>query len=480
MFVFKDLFNHPNVTQKRRRLDFASLQIRLTLGVTIATLAVFAVTVGWMMWKTGRMLSTRHRQLVADLTQQMFNDLETHGETTREGNLSLTLQSIINRLSTSNVWIWVRGNDQQILAQSPALSTVPLVEELLASPPIGSQPQTLYLDRQVIMMCSFRLKQQGNSIGQVYIAQDVTQDYAMLKQLTWSLKRVSLGAIALLCLFMAWFIRRSLRPLNHLKEATLENTSLPAMDVEEVPTEVRELARTYNQLRDRLSAANLKQQQFTHSLSHELRTPLSLVYGYLQSTLKRSPNLTESQQEALSIAALETENMIQLLQALLESTRLEGTLSGLHLEPVQVNAIAEEVIRMVQQFDHRIVQLEATESVMAIADSEALRRVLVQLLGNAVRYSAVDQPIVLRLFQRMDQVIIQVIDRGCGIHPSQQLLIFEPLYRVEPSRSRNTGGVGLGLSMVRSLVEGMGGTISVASELDTGSTFTVALRRVTL
>ncbi len=309
--------------------------------------------------------------------------------------------------------------------------------------------------------------------------QDVTQDYALLNRLIRSLQSVSLGAIALLCLFMIWFIRRSLRPLNHLRQATLENTNLPPLDPEELPTEVLELAQTYNRLRDRLSESSLKQQQFTHNISHELRTLLSLVYGYLQSTLKRGPNLTESQQEALSIAVLETENIIQLLQALLEAAQLESSLSGLNLEPVQVNAIAMEVVDLVQQFERRTVQLEVAEAVMAIADRKALQRLLVQLLSNAVRYSPEDRPIIVRLFQQSDQAMIEVIDYGCGIERSEQSRIFEPLYRVESSRSRKTGGIGLGLSIVRSLVEGMGGSISVASEPCKGSTFTVTLRRAT-
>lgn len=397
-----------------------------------------------------------------------------------EGKRLAELQSAVDRLSTPNIWMWVKSNDHHILAKSSQLPATPDTEKLMLSLSGEPRPQTIYLGQRVVMVSSSPLKQQGVPIAQLYIAQEITQDYALLNRLIRSSQVVSVGAIALLCLFMIWFIRRSLRPLNHLRQATLENTNLPPLDPEELPTEVRELAQTYNQLRDRLSESSLKQQQFTHNISHELRTPLSLVYGYLQSTLKRGPNLTESQQEALSIAVLETENIIQLLQALLEAAQLESSLSGLNLEPVQVNAIALEVVNLVQQFDRRTVQLEVEEAVMAIADRKALQRVLVQLLSNAVCYSPEDRPIIVRLFQQSDQVIIEVIDYGCGIERSELARIFEPLYRVESSRSRKTGGIGLGLSIVRSLVEGMGGSISVESEPCKGSTFTVTLRRAML
>jgi signal transduction histidine kinase len=111
------------------------------------------------------------------------------------------------------------------------------------------------------------------------------------------------------------------------------------------------------------------------------------------------------------------------------------------------------------------------------ADRDRLQQVLINLVDNAVKYSASGQPIHIRMVQKPDQVLLQVQDYGSGIPLQHQSRIFERFYRVDEARNRATGGVGLGLAIVKTLVEGMGGTIVVHSKPGEGSTFTVSLMR---
>jgi hypothetical protein len=108
-------------------------------------------------------------------------------------------------------------------------------------------------------------------------------------------------------------------------------------------------------------------------------------------------------------------------------------------------------------------------------DSGRLQQVLINLLDNAIKYSPLGTPIQLKLSQHQERAIIQVIDQGYGIPLQHQARIFERFYRVDESRNQTTGGCGLGLSIVKMLVEGMGGNISLESKLDYGSTFTISL-----
>jgi signal transduction histidine kinase len=108
-------------------------------------------------------------------------------------------------------------------------------------------------------------------------------------------------------------------------------------------------------------------------------------------------------------------------------------------------------------------------------DSGRFQQVLINLLDNAIKYSPPGTPIQLKLSQHQERAIIQVIDQGYGIPLPHQARIFERFYRVDESRNQTTGGCGLGLSIVKMLVEGMGGNISLESKLGYGSTFTISL-----
>ena len=130
---------------------------------------------------------------------------------------------------------------------------------------------------------------------------------------------------------------------------------------------------------------------------------------------------------------------------------------------------------MAEKFSNRYIKVNANENVEAIADRNLLRQALINLINNAVKYSDLDQPIDLILERVDQQAIIQVRDRGVGIPLQDQSRIFERFYRVDEARARDTGGHGLGLAIAKTLVEGMGGSITVRSKPGEGSVFAIAL-----
>ena len=142
-------------------------------------------------------------------------------------------------------------------------------------------------------------------------------------------------------------------------------------------------------------------------------------------------------------------------------------------ENVLLNDLLEEVVGMSKQYGERKINLEPTKDLIAIeADNHRLKQVLLNLIDNAIKYSEPDTPIIIRLAAERNRAQVQICDRGVGIPLQQQGRIFERFFRVDEARNR-TGGTGLGLSIVKTLTEGMGGTISVRSELGRGSTFTL-------
>jgi signal transduction histidine kinase len=140
-----------------------------------------------------------------------------------------------------------------------------------------------------------------------------------------------------------------------------------------------------------------------------------------------------------------------------------------------LNDLVVEVVGMAEQFSNRTITIEGTLPIQVRADRDSLKQVLINLIDNAMNYSDPDTLIVVKIEQTADQAFVQVSDQGLGIPLQQQTRIFERFYRVDEARSRSTGGSGLGLAIVKTLVEGMGGSVTVRSRLGEGSIFTITL-----
>jgi signal transduction histidine kinase len=223
-----------------------------------------------------------------------------------------------------------------------------------------------------------------------------------------------------------------------------------------------------------LDEAQAQQLQLIGNFSHELRTPLSLVYGYMQSIHRRNENLTDLQKNALEIAMFEMSHTIQLLQESLDLARLDCKAICLRREPVALHGLVSEAIAFFLQVKSREIIVESEEpNILVLADADRLQQVLLRLIDNAVKYS--DTAITIRLEKSGDYVAISICDQGCGIDIQEQPNIFNPFYRVDLSRNRGTGGAGLGLAIAKVLVEGMGGTLNVYSQLGEGSIFKIIL-----
>lgn len=193
--------------------------------------------------------------------------------------------------------------------------------------------------------------------------------------------------------------------------------------------------------------------------------------------MRRQNNLTQTQQEALETAASEAERTISLLQDLLDLARADSGYLHFQMKSYVLNDLVEEIVVMAQKYSDRVITIESkTYPIEVKVDYNRLKQVLLNLIDNAVKYSEADTPITFKLDQLQDKVIIQVCDQGYGIPLQHQARIFERFYRVEECRSHATGGCGLGLSIVKTLVEAMGGSVSVQSKLGEGSMFTISLQ----
>jgi signal transduction histidine kinase len=464
-----------------------SLQLTLTLRIAaIITAGLSAVTL-WTCWKTQDILTASHKQTLQETAKRLQEDVILYREMF---SLEESIQKALKNRAANNLWIGVKRRDETLVvkepldAQKPQLDAL-LFQRLVSQLAISSLPESYQVQGYDFIACSSPLMVSQMPIGTLYLIQDLTEDQAKFKQLTHSLIGANLTALILLILLVAYEARRLLLPLRQVSQMTqaisVEDLGEQPITVPHAPQEVQDLVKTFNMLLHRLSqtwqqqrAAAEQQRQFVSNVSHELRTPLTIVRGYLDSLQRRGQTLTDSQQEALSIASSETDHTIRILKDLLDLARADDGYMTYHPELFVLNDIVTDVIKLVEQVSDHTVTLEASELVPVYADPHRLKQVLINLVENAIKYASVNTPITIRLEQQQPYALIHVCDRGSGIALKHQARIFERFYRVDESRNRS-GGTGLGLALVKTFVEGMGGTVAVQSTPNEGSTFVVSL-----
>lgn len=462
----------------RGKIDPYSLQFRLIIAMLSVTLLGLSSFTMWTNWKMEQFLIVTHQQKIEAMANRFLQDVE-HYSTTLP--METGLQQAIDRGSLPDLLMWVKCVDGKIMTESKAEKNI-LSDFYNSSDSIQKMPtksQVYNVSRRQMIKYSEAFQVGGKTMGQLYIEQDMTDDFSRLWTVMQNLKMATVLAIVVITFVFSVLIWRSLLPLRQMSHWMRTHTTRLnpyPLNLNQASTEVKQLAKEWNKLSGLLSLHRQQQRQFTNNVAHELRTPLSLVYGYLQRTLRRSDNLTSLQQEALTIAASETERTIQLLQNLIKLARADSGSMVLREEVLVLNDLIVNLVRMIEKFEHRTIEIAAEPKLVKVkGDREAIMQILTHLIDNALKYSDAIKPITLKLSQTNNWAVIQVCDKGCGIALTEQHRIFEPFHRVDPSRTRATGGVGLGLSIVKSLVEGMKGEVTVQSTPGMGSTFSVSL-----
>jgi signal transduction histidine kinase len=460
------------------KLNPSSLRVRLTIGIAVFSALGLGSLATWTAWKMQQLLIDSHKENIEQIASRLPLDVEVYSQMLP---IQTALEKAINNRATSNTLLWVTSLDNNILVKSSNLN--PSVDtsatELIVLTKMPVKPQIYLIHGRSYVLCGGELKVQGKVLGKISIAQDISRDQAMFLIIIKSLTLATILVIIFISGGIAFYIQHSLQPLRQISRMTeavrAEHLGEARLYLNNAPSEVKELAQTVNIMLSRLSEAWEKERQFTSNISHELRTSLTIVHGYLQSVLRRQQNLTEIQKEALSTASSEAERTIHILQDLLDLVRADSGYLQFNLQPCILDDIVTEVVGMAQQNSSREITIESeNKPIILKADSNRIKQILINLIDNAVKYSHPNTPIYLKLKQFENQVIIQIFDKGYGISLQNQSRIFERFFRVDEARTPSAG-TGLGLSIVKTLVEKMGGNVSVRSKLGEGSVFTVSL-----
>ena len=278
-----------------------------------------------------------------------------------------------------------------------------------------------------------------------------------------------------------WLLaRRALRPVDQMTEAA-RRISAEHLD-ERVHTsgtgdELDRLAVTLNDMLGRLDGAFRQMRQFSADASHELQTPLTILQGELEVAL-RAPRTPDDYRRVLTSALEETVRIASLVEGLLLLSRADAGVLRMDHQPVDLAHLVTEVcehIQVLAKVRGVTLDLEPLPPVTIHGDPQHLRRLLVNLVDNGIKYTPTGGRVTLALHEAGAWAVLRISDTGIGLAPEEQERIFQRFYRAPAAVSRGEEGSGLGLCIARSIVEAHGGSIQVDSADDHGSVFTVCL-----
>ena len=316
----------------------------------------------------------------------------------------------------------------------------------------------------------------GQMTGCVYMMEYDNEQGALIASLQTNIFTITMALEAAIILFSLMFttaytgrLRRIMTSIRTVRSGHYSHAiKMNGHD------ELTALSNEFNDLVRRLQRSENKRRQFVSDASHELKTPLASIKLLSDSILQNNMDAATAR-EFMEDIGNEADRLNKMSQKLLNLARSEDP-AEIDCEIVYIYPTIEKVVRMLsllaQQNDVNI-HVDRREDSTILMQEDDLYQILFNLVENGIKYNISGGSVHIQLLRQSDNAIIIISDSGVGIPPESLEHIFERFYRVDKARSRSTGGSGLGLSIVRSMVERNKGTIQVESIPGTGTTFTV-------
>ncbi|HLF25981.1 MAG TPA: ATP-binding protein [Anaerolineae bacterium] len=462
-----------------------SIRLRLTLWYTLVLFALLGV-IGFAVFGVfAATLQDNADRTLDETADQVF--LVSRAELGL-GEIRITVPVELDVFQAAGLYMQVIGLDGQVVRKSESLGEYdrPLDPESLSSDVALNERV-----RRDIRIGEAHLRvltapigfSPTQFLGYLQIGLSLEANDEALAQLTRILLVGGAVGIVLAALGGVFLARQALRPIDTITQTAFAiteagdlNRRIPAPAARD---EVGRLADTFNRMLERLEALFRSQQRFTADVSHELRTPLTTIRGNVD--LMRRTRVADD--ASLDAIQSETDRMTRLVGDLLLLAQADAGLP-IRRERVSLDTLLLEVYRQLKVIANGVnVTIGDEDAVTVLGDPDRLKQLLLNLAGNAIRYTPAGGNVVLNLKREDGWAQLSVSDTGPGIPPEQLPHIFDRFYRVDKARSRRdssangatSGGAGLGLSIAQWIAQSHNGRIDVQSAVGQGTTFTVYL-----
>lgn len=459
----------------RRRIT-GNIVGRIQVATFASVFAGFILATSTSLWiqNSGiRKLHSTHESTIIALLTQCLDEQAAGPKSDTSDSIALCL----DEYSGHHLSLWlVDSSGKHIHPSSPEfddLASVKLPQEL----EVGGSFSTMH-DGHTLLVTKYEYMG-----GNLYAAGDISSQVASLSDSLILNLVIWTGLLIVTTLSIGAIVGRILRPFKSLNSqaalVTGENISKVRIRIGDAPEEVEQVVEVINDLLDRLAETTESQRQFTNAVSHELRTPLTLLGGYLRRSLKSPDLIPEKPRRSLQQANDELGRINQIIGDLLDLARADQDRLNLELEKVDaVKLIAYAKSELDSLIPNPVIVDTPYDEACVLASPGRLSQVIINLVENASKYSDPDSPIAISISKSDQQIALEICDKGIGI-PEQDLdSVFDRF-----SRGSNVGeisGSGLGLPVVKALVEAMSANISVSSKVGFGTSFTILFSKCSL
>lgn len=316
--------------------------------------------------------------------------------------------------------------------------------------------------------------------GWVEVVISVTDDKQMLFRILFLIVLSGIVIISLLFFAGRFLAGKTLKPVEEIRKQvdSIYGKNLSSRIVtQNSEDELGQLAKTFNQMLDRVENTFEKQRQFIADASHELKTPVAILRSQLEK-MAMQDNLDRETQKKIITDIEELANISRIISSLLLLSTPENKIIGTDSGVVSLNELfsaLKEDVNILAEAKQQIVQITVQENLSLAGDKTKLYQLFLNLADNAIKYTPEKGSLKIDVSKSSNQIVITFEDSGIGI-PSEHLpFVFERFYRVDKSRSRKTGGHGLGLAVCKAIVEAHKGNISIQSTEEIGTLVTVVI-----
>ena len=288
-------------------------------------------------------------------------------------------------------------------------------------------------------------------------------------------------------IFVRWLVNKFIyNKIKLIYKNISDNKATPGylegVDLNQVDEDVSEWNENRENEIEKLEIRESYRRQFVGNVAHELKTPIFNIQGYIDTLLDGAIEDSNINRKFLERANKSVSRMIYIVEDLDAITKLEGGKIEIEEEPVDVIELMLDVVDQLEMKAKKrkvnlVIEDPRLERYMVEADIEKIKQVLINLMVNAIKYGKEGGEVLVRTFDMDENVLVEVADNGNGIPQKHLSKIFERFYRVDKSRDREQGGSGLGLSIVKHIIEAHNQSINVRSTIGTGTTFSFTLRK---
>ncbi len=281
----------------------------------------------------------------------------------------------------------------------------------------------------------------------------------------------------LLTYYVSGKVLKPLDTLNsQIKNRTVHNLS-ETMDIPPTNDEIAELTQSFNEMTVKLNDAFMMQSRFSASAAHELRTPLAVLKAKVDVFKKKHTHSTEEYDALIGVFEKQIQRLSELVRSLLDMTNMSD---GFENETICLKDVLEDIVselsHIADEKDVRLI-LDCDDSVV-FGNIDLLYRAFYNIVENGIKYNIDGGKVMITVKSTKRQIMVNIKDTGISIPDEEKENIFEPFYRVDKSRSREMGGSGLGLSIVRSIINKHNGKITVTNNENGGTCFEIAIGKI--